>query len=435
MNHFDTKARRNRVAFVGTYPPKECGIATFTLDVANAADIAGWKSIVVAVDDAVATEPHSDSKVVYTIDKDNRGAYTCASLMLSDFNVSVLCIQHEYGIYGGEDGEYVLDLIRRAPCPVVVTLHTILPNPSDGQKRIIKEIERYASMLVTMARTGVEILVESYGVARHKIAYIPHGAPIFPSTGGEALKEQFGLSGKTVLSTFGLISPNKGIEDAIAAIPALIARHPNLVYQVLGATHPVVKRREGEWYREQLVRQVSDLGIEENVRFIDQYLTLPELIDHLIMTDIYITPYYANPHQITSGTLSYALAAGTVIVSTPYIHARELLAGGRGFLYPFRDSEALANRIMRLLDEPNLLQSTRRRARDHSRQMTWESVGQQYVCVFNKVLRMRGHKAVTLPRLESLAAAIESWEKYKIAGYKLGEAGGRLLRSRERLTL
>jgi glycosyltransferase involved in cell wall biosynthesis len=201
------------------------------------------------------------------------------------------------------------------------------------------------------------------------------------------LRRQYDLEGRRVLATFGLIGPNKGIEDAIAAMPAIVERDPTAIYLVLGQTHPVIKRREGEWYRNQLVQQVKDLGLENNVRFIDRYLDLQQLLDYLLLTDIYITPYYANPFQITSGTLSYALAAGKVIISTPYLHAVEILAEGRGFLYPFRDSAKLAELTCNLLTDHKLFEATRQRAYKHGRQMTWQSVGMQYTRMFSSLLK------------------------------------------------
>ncbi len=321
MSAYPNLAKRHKIAYVGTYPPKECGIATFTLDVVNSTDLSGWRSIVIAVDDATPTEPHPDNKVVYTIEKENRADYLRTAKLLDKHKVSLLSIQHEYGIYGGDHGEYVLDLCRAATMPVVVTLHTVLPNPSEPQRRILKEMEKYAAGFVVMAHKAVELLESVYGIASSKIHFIPHGAPNAPYHAEKAAKEKLGLQGRRILSTFGLISPNKGIEDAIAAMPDVVKQEPKATYLVLGQTHPVIKRKEGEWYREGLVKQVQELGLTENVKFVDKYLTLQELIDYLLATDVYITPYYANPYQITSGTLAYAMVTGKVIVSTPYLYA------------------------------------------------------------------------------------------------------------------
>ncbi len=415
MNAYPNLAKRHKVAYVGTYPPKECGIATFTMDMVNATDLSGWRSIVLAVDDEAPEEAHPDSKVVFTIEKESRNAYRQAARLLTEQNVSLLSIQHEYGIFGGDHGDLVLDLIKAATMPVVVTLHTVLPTPSEPQRRILKEMEKHVAGFVVMAHKAVDLLQTSYGINRKMVHFIPHGAPNAPYHAEKAAKRKFGLQGKRVISTFGLISPNKGIEDAIAAMPAVVEKEPRAVYLILGQTHPVIKRKEGEWYRDNLVKQVHELGLTENVRFVDQYLSLQQLIDYLLATDVYITPYYANPHQITSGTLAYAMATGKVIVSTPYLYAEELLAEGRGFLYPFRDTAALSQIIGDLLTDDALFERTRRRAYDYGRSMTWQSVGIQYTRLFTELLNERwvNHRAavdaLALPGLNEMVQEGDVW--------------------------
>jgi len=395
MSAYPNLARRHKIAYVGTYPPKECGIATFTLDVVNSTDLSGWRSIVFAVDDTSPTEPHPDSKVVYTIERDNKADYLRAARLLDKHKVSLLSIQHEYGIYGGDHGDYILDLARAVTMPIAVTLHTVLPHPSEPQRRILKELEKHVACFVVMAHKAVELLENVYGIAPSKIRFIPHGAPNAPYHAEQASKEKLDLQGRRILSTFGLISPNKGIEDAIAAMPAILEKEPTATYLVLGQTHPVIKRKEGEWYRENLMKQVAELGLADNVKFVDKYLTLQELLDYLLATDIYITPYYANPHQITSGTLAYAMVTGKVIVSTPYLYAEELLAEGRGFLYPFRDSNKLSQIIGDLLTDHALFERTTHLAYQYGRSMTWQSVGIQYTKLFTEMLDERwvNHRA------------------------------------------
>ena len=380
---------RHQVAYVGSYPPQECGIATFTLDLVNATDISGWCSIVAAAGDTGDGDT-PDAKQVYAIKREEPADYRRAAHFVGKLGADLLCIQHEYGIYGGDHGEYVLELARAAEIPVVVTLHTILPQPSEAQRRIIRELSPHVARFVVMAHKGAELLESAYGLSPEKIHFIPHGAPdVFLET-EMATKASFGLDGKRVLSTFGLISPNKGIEDAIAALPAVVEKEPNTVYLILGQTHPSIKRREGEWYRESLEQQVRELGLTANVQFVNHFLTVQELIDYLLATDVYITPYYANPHQITSGTLAYAMATGRVIVSTPYLYAEELLAEGRGFLYSFRDTGALSQTLSRLLTDDALFDATRRRAYEFGRTMTWPCVGVQYMQLFRDVLREQG---------------------------------------------
>jgi glycosyltransferase involved in cell wall biosynthesis len=426
MSAYPTLARRHKIAYIGTYPPKECGIATFTLDVVNSTDLSGWRSIVFAVDDDAPTEPHPDSKVVYTIEKENRADYLRAAKLLEKHKVSLLSIQHEYGIYGGDHGDYVLDLVRVVTMPVTVTLHTVLPNPSEPQRRILKELEKHVACFVVMAHKAVELLEDVYGIAPSKIRFIPHGAPNAPFHAENAAKSKLGLEGHRILSTFGLISPNKGIEDAIAAMPEVVKKDPTATYLVLGQTHPVIKRKEGEWYREGLVKQVEELGLTENVKFVDKYLTLQELIDYLLATDIYITPYYANPHQITSGTLAYAMVTGKVIVSTPYLYAEELLGEGRGFLYPFRDSEKLSEIIESLLTNNTLFEATRQKAYDYGRSMTWQSVGIQYTKLFTEMLDERwvNHRAamdaLAIPGLSDMVREGEIWAPGSVSASAAG---------------
>jgi glycosyltransferase involved in cell wall biosynthesis len=426
MSAYPNLARRHKIAYVGTYPPKECGIATFTLDVVNSTDLSGWRSIVFAVDDDAPTEPHPDSKVVYTIEKENRADYLRAAKLLDKHKVSLLSIQHEYGIYGGDHGDYVLDLVRAVTMPVTVTLHTVLPNPSESQRRILKELEKHVACFVVMAHKAVELLEDVYGIAPSKIRFIPHGAPNAPFHAENAAKNKLGLEGRRILSTFGLISPNTGIEDAIAAMPDVVKKDPTATYLVLGQTHPVVKRKEGEWYREGLVKQVEELGLTENVKFVDKYLTLQELIDYLLATDIYITPYYANPHQITSGTLAYAMVTGKVIVSTPYLYAVELLGEGRGFLYPFRDSEKLSEIIESLLTNNALFEVTRQKAYDYGRSMTWQSVGIQYTKLFTEMLDERwvNHRAamdaLAIPGLSDMVREGEIWAPGSVSASAVG---------------
>ncbi len=386
QNQTQARDLRHSIAYVGTYPPKECGIATFTMDVVNSTDLSGWQSIVFAVDDVETGTQYDDPKVTYVIEKDNPQSYLDAVAIMRESGVSLLSIQHEYGIYGGDEGSYIVSLAEAAECPVVITLHTILPEPSERQLDIIKQLEPFCNYFITMAHKGEQLLRDVYNISDEKIVYIPHGTPNMSFACDAALRREYGVEGRRVLSTFGLISPNKGIEDAIAAMPTIVAQDPTALYLILGQTHPVIKRREGEWYRNQLVEQVKELGLEDNVRFVDKYLDLQQLIDYLLLTDIYITPYYANPYQITSGTLSYALAAGKVIISTPYLHAIEILAEERGFLYPFRDSARLAELAGNLLTDGDLFEKTREKAYAHGREMTWQSVGMQYTRIFAGLL-------------------------------------------------
>jgi glycosyltransferase involved in cell wall biosynthesis len=379
-------ANRQTIAYIGTYPPNACGIATFLLDLVSSTDLAGWRSIVFAVaDDPIR---YDDPKVVFEIDKENKKDYVRAARTINQYKASLLCIQHEYGIYGGDQGRYILDLARSVDVPTVATLHTVLPNPSVVQRRIIQELAECASALVVMAHKG-ERLLRNYGIPAHKIKMIPHGGPMVARGAEKIAKEKFGLAGRKVLSTFGLISPNKGIEDAIAAMPKIVEAEPDAHYLILGQTHPTIRKRHGEQYRETLIEQVNNLGLREHVQFVNRYLSMHDLLDYLLATDVYVTPYYANPNQITSGTLAYAMTAGKVIVSTPYTHAQELLADGRGFIFPFRDSAKLAEIIVMLLEDQSLYNETKDRAVEFGRNMTWPRVGIEYLKMYSKALDRR----------------------------------------------
>ena len=372
---------RDTVAYVGTFPPTECGLATFMLDLVNSTDLGGARSILLPVADDVTD--YNDQKVVFPIIKEREEDYRHAAKIIND-QATLLCLQHEYGIFGGPDGRLILELINDMTIPIVVTLHTILPNPSDSQREILCAIADRADALVVMANKGVELLA-AYGVPPEKIHMIHHGAPnVIPGTEAQ-VKEELGLTGRRVISTFGLISPSKGIEDAIAAMPAVVAQEPSAVYYILGQTHPQIKKHSGETYRESLKAQINELGLADHVRFVDRYLSTQELVNWLMATDIYITPYYSNPHQITSGTLAYAMAAAKVIVSTPYTYAQELLDGDRGFLYPFRDTEELSKTVVRLCEDRELFESTKAKAFVFGRNMTWPRVGLQYLELFAHV--------------------------------------------------
>jgi polysaccharide biosynthesis protein PslF len=371
------------IAYIGTYPPNACGIATFLLDLVSSTDLAGLRSVVVAVSDDPIE--YDDPKVCISIDKENLDDYSRAAETIKRQGASLLCIQHEYGIYGGDHGRYILVLAEQCDVPIVVTLHTVLPDPTPTQREIIVRLSERATALVVMANKGVELL-ERYGVERSKIRMIPHGAPMVVGGAEKLAKEKFGLTGRKVISTFGLISPNKGIEDAIDALPEVVLKHPDVLYLVLGQTHPSIIKHHGEEYRESLEAQVERLGLWGHVQFVNRYLSLQDLLDYLLATDIYVTPYYANPNQITSGTLAYAMGAGKVIVSTPYTHAEELLADGRGFLYPFRYSPTLSGIISELLENPDMYQRTKALATEFGKTITWPRVGVDYLKLYGEAI-------------------------------------------------
>jgi len=368
-----------RIAFLGDYPPRLCGIATFTQDVceAVAGTMPGLDCFVAAVNDRPDGYDYPARVRLELFDKD-LDSYRRAADYLNFNNADVLCIQHEFGIYGGPAGSHLLALLREVRMPVVTTLHTVLREPGAAQRKVMQELARRSDRLVVMAHKGAEILRETYGVPDAKIDVIPHGIPDVPFRETGWFKEQLGVEGRHVLLTFGLLGPGKGIEHAIEALPAIVQRHPRTVYLVLGATHPHLLAREGERYRLGLERLAEQRGVKEHVIFYNRFVSSDDLKEFIGATDIYITPYL-NEAQITSGTLAYVFGAGRAVVSTPYWHAQELLADGRGVLVPFRDAAAIAKGVNDLLDDPARLGQIRRAAYEYGREMIWPAVGARYL--------------------------------------------------------
>ena len=308
-------------------------------------------------------------------------SYRRAADFLNFNNADVLCVQHEFGIYGGPAGSHLLALLKEVRMPVVTTLHTVLREPNTAQRIVMDELVRRSDRVVVMARKGAEILREVYRVPESKIDVIPHGIPNIPFADTGIYKAQLGVEGRMVLLTFGLLGPGKGIEHVIEALPEMVRRHPSLVYLVLGATHPHLVAREGESYRLSLERLAEDRGVKEHVIFYNRFVSLDDLKEFIGATDIYVTPYL-NEQQITSGTLAYVFGAGKAVVSTPYWHAQELLADGRGKLVPFRNPRALAEAVCEYLDDPALMERTRHAAYAMGREMIWPAVAQRYLDSF-----------------------------------------------------
>jgi len=367
-----------RIALVGTYPPRRCGIATFTRDLAagiSAAD-AQVRPMAVAVTDGGGPYEYPD-EVGYEIRQGMKGDYARAAELINYKDVRWVSLQHEYGIFGGDDGAYILDLLSALRVPTVVTLHTVLDNPSDSQRTIVQKMAK-AARLVVMSKVASDLLAQRYELRGAGVHIIPHGIPDMAPRAQDELKAQFGVRGHRMLLTFGLLGPNKGIETVIQALPAIVAACPDVVYFVVGATHPAVIRHSGEAYRTTLEREAERLGVRDHVVFRDQYVTTDELCNYLQATDVFVSPYL-NEAQVTSGVLSYAMGAGAAVVSTPYWHAKELLADGRGCLVPFADSAALATTIISLLETPAELSRVRNLAYEFTRAFTWSRVGEQYL--------------------------------------------------------
>jgi glycosyltransferase involved in cell wall biosynthesis len=373
-----------RVAFIGNYMPRQCGIATFTTDLceAVASQYTQTACIALPVNDTEAGYTYP-ARVRFELTESDIESYRRAADFLNINNVDLVCLQHEYGIYGGKAGSHILALLRELRMPVVTTLHTILRDPNPDQRRVLEEIAARSDRLVVMSERGSEFLQEIYSVSAEKIDVISHGIPDVPFVDPSFHKDLFGVEGKIVLLSFGLLSPSKGLEDVIAALPAILEHYPNVVYMILGATHPHVVQKEGESYRLSLQWLAQEKGVEGQVIFYNRFVELEELIQFIGAADIYITPYL-NAAQITSGTLAYTVGAGKAVVSTPYWYAEELLAEGRGTIVPFHNAPALAEHVIGLLDNDAERHAMRKRAYLFGREMIWPQVARRYMETFER---------------------------------------------------
>lgn len=382
-----------RIAFIGNYQPRQCGIATFTTDLCEsiADEFKGTACIALPVNDTEAGYEYP-SRVRFELTEKDIESYRRAADFLNINNVDIVSLQHEYGIYGGRAGSYILTLLRELRMPVVTTLHTILREPNSDQRRVLEEIISLSDRVVVMSKRGAQFLQEIYGVSAEKIDLIPHGIPDIPFVDPSFNKDLFGVEGKSVLLSFGLLSANKGIENVIEALPAILEKHPNVVYIVVGATHPHVLQKEGETYRLSLQWLAHEKGVAENVIFYNRFVSLEELVQFISAADIYITPYL-DVAQITSGTLAYTVGAGKAVISTPYWYAEEILAEGRGVLVPFSDPQALADQVIDLLNNESKRHAMRKRAYLFGRDMTWSQVAHRYMKTFERARTERRYFA------------------------------------------
>jgi len=370
------------VAVIGNYLPRQCGIATFTTDLVEALsveapDMECWAVVMNDTPDGYRYPP----RVRFEVNQNRIADHHLAADFLNMNQVDVVCLQHEYGIFGGPVGSHVLELLRDLRMPLVTTLHTVLERPGPNQKEVIEELARLSDRLIVMSKHSVEFLRSIYRVPEEKISHIHHGIPDIPFVDPNFYKDQFGVEGRTVLLTFGLLSPGKGIEYMIRALRQVVAKYPDVVYLVLGATHPHIKRDHGEEYRLGLIRLAKELGVEKHVIFHNRFVELEELCEFLGATDIYITSYRAEAQSV-SGSLAYALGAGKAVVSTPYWYAKEMLSEGRGRLVPFSDPEALAEQVIDLIGNEVEKHAMRKRAYTYCRQMIWKEVARRYLQVF-----------------------------------------------------
>ena len=371
---------------MSTFPPRKCGIATFTADLVNS--IGQLKKLkdqrLISVDGRRLFKPSYES-TEHKIGRDFIEDYVLMADFLNHSSVNVVNIQHEFGIFGGESGEHICAFLDKLKKPVATTLHTVLPNFENKTKEVFHKVVERSKAIVVLNEITRE-LVKKYGVPTKKIKLIPHGCPDLPFISSAKVKPVLGLKNRVVLSTFGLLSKGKGIENVIQALPEIVKREPRTVYYVLGVTHPQVKRAEGESYRNTLLKMAKNLGLRGHVKFLNRFLSKPELFNYLQATDVYITPYL-SPNQVSSGTLSYALAAGKAVVSTPYLHAKEALGEGRGVFCNFNDSESIAERVTEIIENKSHRRSLELKAYKYSRKFTWPLVAKKYLALFDELTR------------------------------------------------
>lgn len=407
-----------RLALVGTYTPRKCGLATFTADVNEqlTAHHPEFAVDIYALDEPAAGVEYED--VAATISQQDPASYLAAARQINQSGASAVWIQHEFGIFGGPEGEMVCDFVDRIAAPLIFTLHTVLSEPSDRQRRIIEHLLRRASRVMVMSEHSRNLLVSHYGAASALIQVIPHGAPDRPFGREEQFKAKLGVAGRNVMTTFGLLSPGKGIEHVIEALPAIVAEHPQLLYRIVGVTHPNLVAHEGEAYREKLQALAEKLGVSDHIVWENRFLGTEELLDQLEASDIYITPYL-NLQQSTSGTLSYAIALGKAVVSTPYVHARELLADQVGVLVEPNSPDALGAAVIALLNDPMHLDATKRRAYEKGRSTIWSEFARASADLVRSAIRAQP-ETVNPAALPGLGALFEMTDATGMLQHSVG---------------
>jgi glycosyltransferase involved in cell wall biosynthesis len=380
--------------FLGTYPPRQCGIATFTSDVVEAVDrTTGGRSEILAVDDSTGSPSaySYSSRVVDLIWQQDRSSYSEAAAFINRHPCTALNVQHEFGIFGGPDGAWILDVLHALDKPAVTALHTVVADPSPRHRWVAQRICALSSSVVVLSKAAWRLLIERYDVDPSRVSVIPHGIPDVEFQSTVACKRAWGFEDRFVISTFGLLSRGKGLEMAIDAMAEVARELPNVLYLILGATHPVVARGDGEIYRADLQARIRLHGIERNVVMVDEFLSMADLLLYLAASDLCVTPY-VNEEQVVSGTLAYAVGAGKPVVSTPYLYAQELLADGRGSLVPFGDAESMAAAILDLALRDDRRLAMARLAYAYGRHMVWSNVGRAYAELLQNISRARAYR-------------------------------------------
>ncbi|MFW6254845.1 MAG: glycosyltransferase family 4 protein, partial [Chitinivibrionales bacterium] len=390
MPIFSKVGNSPKIAVIGNYLPRQCGIATFTTDLCDSlAKEIGRKDHIgaIAMDDTIDGYAYP-SAVKFQIQAQRQADYIRAAEFINVSDFDALILQHEYGIFGGKSGAYIIHLLKQLRMPIIATLHTVLDEPTEEQRTILTELANYCARLVVMSSRAISILKDIYNIPEEKVTLIPHGIPDLPFVDPSFHKDQFGVERNKVMLTFGLLSPGKGIEHLIDAMPAIIEKHPDVIYIILGATHPHIKKVYGDAYRHGLQQKVAQLGIEDHVQFHNQFVTIDMLCQYIGAADVYITPYL-SPKQIASGTLAYTLGAGKAVVSTPYWYAEELIGEDRGRLVPFADPDALAHHVADLLGDDVERNAIRKRAYQHCRHMVWKEVARRYLELIDSIIKER----------------------------------------------
>lgn len=374
------------VIYVSSYIPRKCGIATYTKDLTNSINLLNSRSLAEIL---VINHPEENLEypweAKYKINHNERETYVSAAEYVNQSNADVVSLQHEFGLFGGDCGDYILDFVEALEIPLVTTFHTVVTNHTGKQAEILRKIAEKSKAIIVMMEDVAEKLIEHYQIPQEKIVVIPHGVPDIPFNSVHAQKKKRQMSNRLVLGNINLLDENKGIEYVLEAVAEIKKTVPEVLYAIIGQTHPEVKKRKGESYRNFLKKRIRELGIADNVRFVNQYLSLPELIDWLKTIDIYITPYL-DPQQVTSGALAYAIGAGKACISTPYIYSKEMLADNRGILIPFRDSAAIASAVIDLVQHPEKKEAIESNAYRFGRLMTWPNVAQSELNLFRAIV-------------------------------------------------
>lgn len=373
--------------YVSSYIPRKCGVATYTKDLTNAINLLNSRSLA-----EIMTIAHPDETIdypweaKYKINYDDLGTYLGAAQYINQSHADLVHLQHEFGLFGGELGEYILHFVEALERPLVTTFHTAITDNSSKQNEILRRLADHSKAIIVMMESVAQKLIQQYKISPRKIVVIPHGVPDFTFNDTEIEKRKRQLSGRLVLGNINLLDPNKGIEYALEAVAQLKNKYPHILYVIIGQTHPGFLRHAGESYRNDLKQRVRQLGLEENVRFVNKYLPLKDVVSWLKAIDIYVTPYL-EPHQITSGALAYAIGAGKACISTPYIYAQEVLAEKRGLLVPFRNAQAIADAVIDLVEHPEKKKEIEHLAYRYGRLMTWPNVAQSHLSLFHTILR------------------------------------------------